>query len=213
LTSFFENGFSVDFVREFKKYSRVNRTFAYVALSFENYDKTEEFCAYILDLFKGIDVAFDEIKIIDSRVSKEDAKKIILKTDVVWLSGGDTLMQMKSFIEYHLREVLSRYEGIIIGMSAGSINMADEVVLPKDEEDNVPELSVYKGLGVVSINIEPHLDFSRTRHIEDIKIASQTAPIYGIYDDSFILVTDDKVEVFGDYCLFENGKESFLKAE
>jgi dipeptidase E len=96
-------------------------------------------------------------------------------------------------------------------MSAGSINMADEVVLPKDEEDNVPELSVYKGLGLVVVNIEPHLDFNRTKHIEDIKDASQTSPIYGIYDDSFILVNDDKVEVFGDYCLFENGKEFFFK--
>jgi dipeptidase E len=213
LTSSFENDFTDDFVRELKEYSKVNKKFAFVASSFENHARTEKYCAYILDLFKKIGVIFEEINIIDYHVSKEDAEQIILKTDVVWLSGGDTLMQMKYFNEYNLREILNRYDGTIIGMSAGSINMADKVVLPRDKEDNVPELSVYKGLGLVSINIEPHLDFNRKEHIEDIKNASRLAPIYGIYDGSFILVAGDKVEVFGDYCIFENESVSFYNIE
>jgi dipeptidase E len=205
LTSFFEDVFTADFEREFKKYSKVNKRFVYIASSFDNPMKTDGFFAYILDLFKKIKVVFDEIRVIDYRIPKTDAERIILGADVIWLSGGDTLKQIEYFNEYNLREILHKYDGVIIGMSAGSINMADEVILPKDVEDNIPALSVYKGLGLVTINIEPHLDFNRKEHIEEIKEASRLTAIYGIYDDSFILVAGEKIAIFGDYRLFENG--------
>ena len=203
LTSYFDNDFTYEFAMEFKKNSQINKTFVFIASSFNNFLKTDKYCNNILDLFRKINIIFDNVKIIDYRVNKEDAKAIILNSDVVWLAGGDTLMQMRYFNEYNLKAVLNNFKGIIIGMSAGSINMADKVVLARDEEENVTELSVYNGLGLVSINIEPHLDFDRKEHIVDIKEALKLAPIYGLYDNSFIVVRNNKIEIFGEYYIFE----------
>jgi dipeptidase E len=204
LTSYFKNEFTEDFKREFKRYSKVNKRFVFIPSSFKNHFKTEKYCDNILELFKKMNVIFEDVKIIDYEVSKLEAEDIILNSDVVWLSGGDTLMQMNHFNEYNLRDILNKYIGVIIGMSAGSFNMADKVIQPKDEDENVYELSVYKGLGLVSINIEPHLDFNRKKHIEDIKEASKLAPIYGLYDNSFILVRDEVIDIFGEYTIFDD---------
>ena len=38
--------------------------------------------------------------------------------------------------------------------------------------------------------------------MEDIAQAAEIAPIYGLFDDSFILVQDGEMQIFGDYQLF-----------
>lgn len=72
-------------------------------------------------------------------------------------------------------------------MSAGSINMAKRVILGKDIE-----LSIYDWIGLVDINIEPHLDSESKEHMKDIYEVSQYSVIYGIYDNTFIKITTKK---------------------
>lgn len=145
---------------------------------------------------------FSGFKIIDHTVSVGQAEDYIRQAQVVWLSGGDTPRQMESFRAYHLRERLQVFDGIVIGMSAGSINMADRVVLARDVRENVPEMQIYQGLGLVQINIEPHLNPSDTEHQRDIWEASRHTPVYGLFDGSFILVDGERTELFGPYCLY-----------
>ena len=137
--------------------------------------------------FGEIGVLFSGFQIVDHTVSPTQAEKYIRDAQVIWLSGGDTLRQIASFQEYHLRELLMGFDGIVIGMSAGSINMADRVVLARNIYDRSPQLEIYQGLGLVEINIEPHLDPVNAEHLDDILEASVHAPIYGLFDDSFIL--------------------------
>ncbi|MEI5907962.1 Type 1 glutamine amidotransferase-like domain-containing protein [Bacillus spongiae] len=94
---------------------------------------------------------------------------------------------------------------IIIGISTGSINKAKKVVLAKDINDNIPPLSIYDGIGLVDINIEPHIDSARKKHIEeDIYEATRFITIYGVYDNSFIKIVNDKMDIFGTYIKYEN---------
>jgi len=105
--------------------------------------------------------------------------------------------------EYNLIPVLKRRQGITIGMSAGSINMAKRVVLAKDIDDNIPELSIYDGIGLVDINIEPHLDSASEEHMKDVYEASRYTVIYGIYDNTFIKIVNDRMEIYGVYFKYE----------
>ena len=54
---------------------------------------------------------------------------------MIWLSGGPTLTQIRHIEEYRLIEPLREQDGVTIGMSAGSINMARQVVVAKDLDD------------------------------------------------------------------------------
>ena len=89
-------------------------------------------------------------------------------------------------------------------MSTGSINMAKRVVLAKNLDENIPELSIYDGIGLVDINIEPHLDSASEEHINEIYEASHYATIYGIYDNTFIKIVDDTMDIYGVYFKYKN---------
>lgn len=143
------------------------------------------------------------MRVIDDRISKQAAVELLERADVVWISGGDTLMQIDYIREYGLILPLRNRNGITIGMSAGSINMAETVVLPKDEKNNIPELSIYEGIGLVDINIEPHLDPEDEKHTEDIHAATKHATIYGLFDNSFIEVVDRELKIYGNYIKYK----------
>jgi len=204
LTSGFPNGFTDVFINEVKKYLTNKSTFVFIASDFDYqaHDITEHYCKLFLDMFRSFDIEFEHVYIIDYRVSMERAAILTEIADFVWISGGDTLKQISYIKEYQLIDTLRNRNGITMGMSAGSINMAKRVVLARDVHDNVPELSIYEGIGLVDINIEPHIDLNRVEHIEDIKEAAKHNAIYGLYDESFITVVNDKVEIHGEYIVF-----------
>ena len=153
-------------------------------------------------MFKHSHIVFNEKYIIDDKVTRDMAIKYIEKASIIWILGGDTLKQISYIKDYDLIPALQRREGLTIGMSAGSINMAKKVVLAKDESDNIPELSLYTGIGLVDVNVEPHFNEATEEHIEEIKKAAQIAPIYALHDGSFIKVDFNGMRIFGPYHLF-----------
>ena len=206
LTSAFNNGFTPAFERVLKKYLPADTAdagnFVFIASDFDDPHGNLHWAEEIRGNFGEIGVVFSGFHIVDHTVSPTQAEKYIRNAQIIWLSGGDTLRQIVSFEEYHLREQLMGFDGIIIGMSAGSINMADRVVLARNIYDNAPEMAIYQGLGLVQINIEPHLDPLNVEHLDDILEASVHAPIYGLFDDSFILDDGQHTTIYGPYCLY-----------
>lgn len=209
LTSGFPNGFTDDFVKSVKEYYFNNGSFVFIASDFSGHSKTDRYADIFLNMFRNNGIIFNEVHVIDDRIPKEKAEQYIEEANVIWLSGGDTLKQIAYLKKYNLIPISQRREGITIGMSAGSINMAKRVVLAKDINDNIPELMIYNGIGLVDINIEPHLDSASRKHIEeDIYEASQIATIYGLYDNSFIKIVEDKVDIYGGYFKYESSAKN-----
>ena len=103
------------------------------------------------------------------------------------------------------------FDGIIIGQSAGSINLA-ESVYNSPEEGNESEPIYFEGLGLSNINIEPHfvLDttgfdemqmYQRKHQLEE----SKKRPLYALCDGSHILEIDESIVVYGKAFLIKDG--------
>lgn len=204
LTSGFPNGFTDDFIQCIKQFYNNNGSFVLIASDFTGYSKTDRHTDAFLNMFRNNGIVFNEVRVIDDRITKEKAVQYVEKAGVIWIAGGNTLKQIAYLKEYNLISVLKNREGLTIGMSAGSINMARRVVLAKDINDNIPELAIYDGIGLVDINIEPHLDSASEEHMKDIYEASQFTTIYGLYDNSFIKIVDDNMNIYGTYFKYEN---------
>ena len=56
-------------------------------------------------------------------MEKEVAKDVVRAADVVWLAGGDTSTEYQYLLQYELIDILREHSGVIIGMSAGRINL------------------------------------------------------------------------------------------
>ena len=132
--------------------------------------------------------------------------------DVIFLGGGHVPTQNHFFQELDLRTLLQDYPGIVLGISAGSMNAADRVyVQPEEEGESAPDFPRFaEGLGITDLNILPHYqqvkdyELDGQRLFEDITYADSMGEcFFALPDGSYFLVEEDgNTTLFGEaYCI------------
>lgn len=201
LTSGFPNGFPNDFSKVLRKYIKTGMKFAFVASEFENiHEKTDWYCNHFLKMFSDCGITFGSVDVIDSRMSKEKAQDTVRNADVLWLSGGDTPTQFAYLESYGVIPCIREHKGVVIGMSAGSINMAKTAVCTLTCEHD--KLEIYEALGLVEFSVEPHFD--KDNITDELLVLSEEYPLYGICDDSAIISTEGNTSYIGDIFFIDN---------
>ena len=202
LTSMFANGFG-DNVAELlnQKITKRNK-FAFVASEFEKiHEKTDGYSRFFLNMFEAIGINFDEVRTVDGRMTVEEARKAVAEADVVWLAGGDTPTQFNYLKKYGLDSIIKSREGVIIGMSAGSINMAETAICTLSCGHQKQE--IYNGIGCVDVSVEPHFD--RSKVSDELLELSKKHLIYGLCDEGVIVCSDGKYEFIGEIYRIRDG--------
>lgn len=210
----------IEIAKEIVEFIKINQTtekiISFIAADFEDFDANKNFSNKLINLFEQQSLFFEKIHIIDSLKSKSEMISNLKESNIIFLLGGDTLKQIDYINKFSLKKYIKMNDKIIIGISAGAINLSDRVVLAKDEDDNIPKLSIYDGLGITNINIEPHCDFKNAKHFVELEEASLYSPIILMNEDCFIIVNDDEYKYFGSYVildkknLFYNNKKCTL---
>ncbi len=202
LTSMFNDGFDVHTAEVFRQKISKRNKFAFVASEFEKiHEKTDKYFHFFLNMFENAGIHFAEAYVIDGRMRADEAQKRLAEADVVWLSGGDTPTQFRYFKEYGLDTVIKQHDGIIIGMSAGSINMAKTSICTLSCGHFKQE--IYDGLACVDISVEPH--FIRGEVSDELLDLSNQYTIYGLCDDSFIVCSGETIEFYGEIYKLSRG--------
>ena len=178
---------------------------------FNDENANNHYVEKLLNAFKNKNVIFDEYYIIDNRYKQNEIIDIINKSNILFILGGDTLNQINNIKKNSLIEYICDENKLIIGMSAGAINMAKRVVLAKDLEDNIPELSIYDGIGITNINIEPQCDFNNKTHWSDLLEASFKTKLIVMHDDSYIIINGEDINYYGHYLVLEKGIIKYKK--
>ena len=195
LTSMFKNGFSDSISEQLQKRILFRNKFAFVASEFELlHEKTDQYFAIFLKKFEDADIYFKESYVVDGRMNVEEAQRAVAEADVVWLSGGNAPAQRQYFQKYGLENLIREHSGVIIGMSAGAINMADTSIYTRTCGHSVQEIR--KGLGCVDITVEPH--FKLSNNPEELLELSEEYTIYGLCDESAIICTENTIEFYGE---------------
>lgn len=201
LTSMFPNGF-MQVAKVFQQKIEKRDRFAFVASEFEAlHEKTDKYFCIFLNMFESAGIHFEEAYVVDGRMSAAEAQNTVAEADVVWLSGGDTPAQFAYFQKYGLVKVLQEHEGVIIGMSAGSINMARTSICTLSCGHSKQE--IYSGLGCVDISVEPH--FVRENVSDELIELSNDYIIYGLCDDALIVCSGEMIEFYGEVYKLSQG--------
>ena len=199
-----EQGFN-EIQREYlKKDIKNNDTIVFIATTFDDYENNDLYYNNLIKHFKNIDITFNKAYLIDNRVDKDLAKDYILKSNIIFLMGGDTKKQIDSVKEYDLFEILKSKEGIILGVSAGSMNQSSRVVYKNDYNNYVIE--DYEGLGYIDINIYPHLDFNNIDYLKEVFEVSNYTKTVALPNDSFIRIENNNIDFVGEYYTIQNSK-------
>lgn len=195
------NGFTKKQKEFLKKDIKNNMNIVFIASSFDNYERNDIKHKELVKLFNDINIKFNSIYLIDNRIDSNKSKELIKKSDIIFLMGGDPKKEMDSIIEYDLVSDIKTKEGIIIGVSAGSMNQITNVIYKDEIDNNI--LIKYKGLGFFDTNIYPHIDINNKEYLQEIFEVSKYGKILCLPNSSFIRIENNKVDIIGEYYYIE----------
>lgn len=186
----------------------------FVASSPDDVERTERFAGSIRTGFELTGFRFSRYQILDRR-NAEQCADLIAGADLLILAGGHVPTQNRFFQEIGLRETLKGYDGVVMGISAGTMNCEELVYAPPEEEGEAIDPNYrrfYPGLGLTKVMIFPHFQETRYEVVDGLPTLetsllpdSMGRRIYAMVDGSFILGKDGREELRGEVYLIENG--------
>lgn len=147
---------------------------------------------------------FKNISIIDYRLTNRQSIDKIINADVLYLLGGNPFTQLEYIKSEKYNKLIKNFSGVIIGTSAGSMNLAKKAYCSKDEDFS--ESVFYEGIGIVDITIDPHFEINNKIQISEITKNSHYKKIIGLPDTSGIRISDNNVEYINKCYLFNEGQ-------
>ena len=176
-----------------------------------NHEQSVGMRAHYKEAFQNSGLSISEFDIWDYTDTPAD-----LNYDCIILSGGPTLIQGMFFEDIGLREKIRDYDGIIIGISAGSMNSADIVYAQPEFPGNTTDPGYkrfYRGLGLTEINILPHYQevkdyvIDGKRIYEDITYPDSIGREFHAFPDGTYLYIDDYEEtICGEAYIIADGR-------
>ena len=164
-------------------------------------------------LFPLSGLSFSALRTCDYR--DEAAVRALKEYDVVILSGGHVPTQNAFFHKIGLREALRGYEGILISISAGTMNCAKTVYAQPemDGESIDPGYRRFlRGLGLTERMILPHYQAVKDdwldgrRLFEDITYGdSYGREFYALLDGSYLLLENSEETICGECIRIRDG--------
>ncbi|MBT2290224.1 Type 1 glutamine amidotransferase-like domain-containing protein [Paenibacillus albidus] len=152
-------------------------------------------------------INFDEYHLIDYRMEKEDAQRLIQNASVIFLCGGDPVLQNDFLAEYELSDVIKNSNSVIMGASAGAINMAAKWLSLKNTGYEVETSTIYDGIGFDHFAYESHSKRDYAAFVQGYLFPlSEEIDVYAAEQESAMRVKDGKIDIMGPVYLISHSK-------
>ncbi|GAA0391181.1 Type 1 glutamine amidotransferase-like domain-containing protein [Paenibacillus motobuensis] len=153
-------------------------------------------------------VMFEEYHLINYSVQKEDAQRLIQNASVIFLLGGNTIKQNEFLLEYELSDLIKKSRAVVIGASAGAINMSAKWLCSKNFGYEVEISSVYNGIGLDDFSVLSHFDLENNMALlqDELASLSEEMNIYASNKDCAVRVKGDKIDIIGNVYLISHSK-------
>ena len=202
-------------VDELISYWRENSHCLLISAFPDEYTVNDRMRADIERIFRETGLSIEYMDICDRRNGVEIISQLS-QYDMVILGGGHVPTEKAFFDEIGLRNALQNWDGIVMGISAGSMNCADMVYaqpeMPGEAMDPFYQKYI-RGLGLTDINVLPHYQAVKDDWVDDLRLMEDiTYPdsygrtFYAIVDGSYVLQTEDRKEIRGEAYRIADGK-------
>lgn len=177
-------------------------------------DENDKMRSNFLTAFSLSDLPVARLELCDNR-NASCLPALLAESDVVLLSGGHTLTQNRFFKQIHLKQHIKDFDGVLIGMSGGSMNCAEVVYAQPEWEGETLDAAYERfptGLGLTQMTILPHFQLLKSqtldgkRLIEDVAVPDSLGrSFYALPDGSYVQIKNGKSELVGEGYLICNG--------
>lgn len=206
------------FVENLKSYwKKVSRCCLIVADPIA-YQRNDEMCDFFKKALLTENLSLEKLDLYDQRYPL--SKEKLLSYDVIFLAGGHVPTQNQYFKEINLKEKIRDFQGIVIGISAGSMNSAKTVYVQPEETGEAidPDFKRWlPGLNLTKQNILPHYQMVKDYYLDGKKLFEEiTYPdsikhcFLVLEDGSYLLITNGQETVYGKSYLLHDEKLEML---
>ena len=175
----------------------------------------DEMRFYFETVLRDTGLSISGLDICDGRNGKETVRRL-QEYDMIILGGGHVPTQNAFFWSIGLPEKIREYDGIVMGISAGSMNCAEVVYaqpeLPGESISNTYQRYL-KGLGLTQCNVLPHYQAVKhdmldgKRLMEDITYPDSIGrKFYVLPDGSYIVQREEVPVICGEAYLMTEGE-------
>lgn len=190
----------------------------FIAANPNNIEKSESYRNAFLYAFPFHGMTIQTYAVCDCR--NEDIVAQLSDYDVIILSGGHVPTQNNFFQHIGLKEKLDGYNGIIIGISAGTMNCA-EIVYAHPELDGEAIDPKYErfipGLGLTKRMILPHYQMIKDDVLDGLRVFEDIAypdsyghEFYALNDGSYIISENGIEALYGEAYRIRDGQISMI---
>ena len=183
--------------------------------------RTERIAASTERCFAASGFFFGRFSILDGR-NPGQAAALIGGADFVILGGGHVPTQNRFFQKIGLKEVLRGYDGVVLGISAGSMNAAEVVYAQPERPGEAVDPAFRRflpGLGLTQKMLIPHYQMVKNDVLDGLRVMEDVAypdsagrRFYVLVDGSYLFIDNGKEEIFGEAYLLADGELTRLAA-
>lgn len=173
----------------------------------DNYEANDEMTGFFADAFARAGLSWTVFDLWDGR-NEDFSREMLHSYDVIMLGGGHVPTQNTFFRQIALADHIRDFSGLIIGISAGTMNCADIVYAqPELSGESIdPEYVRYlPGLGLTKTMILPHYQMVKDywldgrRLFEDITYEDSCGNRFlALTDGSYLLIADGAETIWGE---------------
>ena len=179
----------------------------FIASSPDRRDLTCRFGADMFLAFAEAGLPFSAYEVLDM-YNAEEAADLIYSSDLIILAGGHVPTQYDFFQEIGLDVLLAHYDGVVMGISAGSMNSAQEVYIQPEEPGEALDEDFVRfapGLGLTTASICPHYQKVKNTILDGMRLFEDiTYPdsmgrcFYALPDGSYIYQDEARLLLYGE---------------
>ncbi|MGE7794278.1 Type 1 glutamine amidotransferase-like domain-containing protein [Lysinibacillus fusiformis] len=153
-------------------------------------------------------IIFEDYHLINYYVQKEDAQTIIQNASAIFLLGGDTLKQNRFLIDYELSDLIKKSRAVVMGASAGAINMSTKWLCSKNFGYPVEKSTLYDGIGLDNFSVLSHFDLENNMELVQYELSalSEEINIYASNKDCAVRVKGGNIDILGNFYLMSHSK-------
>ncbi len=186
-----------------------------VAADPDNAPLNDEMLETFAGCFAYHGMPLSQTAVVDSR-NGDALPTLLASCDVLLLAGGHVPTENAFFRRLGLREALRDFDGVVIGVSAGSMNCAEVVYAQPEEPGEALDPGYQRfipGLGLTWVNVLPHYQQVRDyrldglRLFEDITYGDSHGHVFfALPDGSYIVAENGKIQLYGEGYAISEGE-------
>ena len=205
-SGFPEHHFNDDHVKVLRENLPKQDSIVFISADPENYTQNDDDRDGMHEMFAERGLAFTQKHVIDRRTDAKEAVKLVREADCIWLMGGEAKWQIELIRDLGLEFELRKSGAMILGVSAGSMNLGHYVAYIWD----VPEF--YEAIGLTNITIKAHYEEGEW-FLPTLLEMSTIHPIIAMEDMSAIFVKGEEIWRTGNMHLIDKGEIGSITEE